>query len=99
MYPQLTALLVRARQTAVNLPSGRHLLFAWGDPDTGVRAWLCPTAPEVVPTNAAPDHQVLLGCFGGIVERFSEPAGNWLLNHNHALTAAEVERGASFLSD
>jgi hypothetical protein len=29
----------------------------------------------------------------------AEPADSWLLNHNHALTAAEVERDASFLAD
>jgi hypothetical protein len=97
-FPQLAALLGHARQTKVGLPSGQHLLFAWGEPDSGVRAWLCPFAPEAVPTNAAPDHRVLLGCFGGIAERFNEPEGNWLLNHNLALTAGEVTRDASFMT-
>src|SRR5262249_52512728 len=73
MFPQLATLLGRARQTAVGLPSGRHTLFAWGEADSGVRAWLCPMAPDVVPTSAAPDHRVLLGCFGGIANRFNEP--------------------------
>lgn len=99
IFPRLAALLGRARETGVGLPSGRHTLFAWGEEDSRVRAWLCPLAPEVVPAGAAPDHQILLGCFGGIRERFNEPADNWLLNHNHALIAAEVDRDASFLAD
>jgi hypothetical protein len=98
-FPRLAAMLVSARQTAICLPSGHHTLFAWGKPDSGVRAWLCPVAPTVVPAGAAPEHRILLGCYGGVVERFNEPPGNWLLNHNHALTAAEVERDASFLAD
>jgi hypothetical protein len=96
-FPRLTALLSRARQTAVDLSSGPHMLFAWGEPASGVRAWLCPIAPAVVPADAAPEHRILLGCIGGITERFNEPADNWLLNHNHSLTAAEVGRDASFL--
>lgn len=98
-FPRLAALLVSARQTAVRLPSGRHTLFAWGETDSGVRAWLCPAVPESIPTGAAPDHRILLGCFGGVVKRFNEPSGSWLLNHNHALTAAVVEQDASFLAD
>lgn len=98
-FPRLAALLGRARQTAVVLPSGHHTLFAWGEADSGVRAWLCSMAPEVIPAGAALDHRVLLGYFGGIAERFNEPADNWLLNHTDALTAAEVERGASFMAD
>lgn len=98
-FPRLTALLVSGRQTTVGLPSGQHTLFAWDEPDLGVRAWLCPAAPSVLPAGAAPDHRILLGCFGGVVERFNEPTGNWLLNHNHALTAAEIERGAPFVVD
>ncbi|WP_439624646.1 hypothetical protein [Gemmata sp.] len=81
-----------------SLPSGRHTLFAWGEPDSGVRAWRCPAAPAAVPAGAAPDHRILLGCLGGVVERFNEPSGNWLLNHNHAPTAAEVERDAPFMT-
>jgi hypothetical protein len=52
-----------------------------------------------VPNKAAADHQILLECFGGILERFNEPEHNWLLNHNQALTAAEVDQDASFLAD
>lgn len=98
-FPRLTAILCCARQTEVELSTGRHILFAWGEPDSGVRAWLCPLASEVAPPGAAPDHQILLECLGGIVERFNEPANNWLLNHNHTLTAAEVARDASFMED
>jgi hypothetical protein len=98
-FPRLAALLGSARQSAIQLPSGHHILFAWGEPDSGVRAWLCPIAPGEIPAGAAPDHQVLLECFGGVVERFNEPSGNWLLNHDDALTATEVKRDASILAD
>lgn len=48
---------------------------------------------------AAPDHRTLLQCFGGVAARFNEPEGNWLLNHNEALTAAEIANDASFIDD
>lgn len=98
-FPQLTALLARARRSAVILPTGHHTLFAWGEPPSGVRAWLCPTAPDAVPRGAAPDHRVLLKCFGGIAARFNEPEDDWLLNHDHALTAAEVGGDAALMTD
>jgi hypothetical protein len=97
-FPQLSGLLDSARQSRILLTSGIHTLFAWGDPEDGVYAWLCREAPDVIPVNASPDHQVLLSCFGGVVQRFNEPSGNWLLNHNHAFTAAEVTRDASFIT-
>jgi hypothetical protein len=98
-FPSLTKLLLSARKWDVALAEGTQVLFAWGDKESGVRAWLSPAIPATVSSNAAPDHQVLLACFGGISQRFNEPEHNWLLNHNQALIAAEVERGASFLGD
>ena len=98
-FPLLTELLGSARQWEVILPSGTHSLFAWGEQASGVRAWLSPGSPPAVPDRAAPDHRLLLECFGGISERFNEPEGNWLLNHNQVLTVAEVEQDASFLTD
>jgi hypothetical protein len=97
-FPQLTDLLGRARLTEVRLPTGHYTLFAWGETNSDVRAWLCPVPPEAVSARAASDHLVLLECFGGITERFNEPPDNWLLNHNNALTAAEVGRDASFVA-
>jgi hypothetical protein len=98
-FPRLTELLRRARRSEVTLPEGPHVLFAWGDLATGVRAWLSPAPPGIVPEAAAPDHRILLGHLGGVAERFNEPDDNWLLNHNQALTAGEVARDASFMAD
>jgi len=75
-FPRLTELLRRARRTEVILSGGPHVLFAWGDAEHGIRAWLSPAVPAIVPEAAAPDHRMLLGCFGGIVERFAEPSDN-----------------------
>jgi hypothetical protein len=97
-FPLLTTLLSHARLWEVSLPKGTQLLFAWGGKAPNVRAWLSPLV-ATVPDKAAPDHQILLGCFGGISERFNEPARNWLLNHNQMLIASEVDRDASFLTD
>ena len=97
-FPRLSRLLGRARQSEVILPRGPHVLFAWGKAEPEVRAWLSPAAPPIVPEAAAPDHRILLGCFGGIVKRFNEPLDNWLLNHNQALTAADVAHDASFIA-
>ncbi len=99
LFPNLSALLARARQTHLLLQTGPHTLFAWGQHESEVRAWLCPIPPKVVPRAAAPDHRLLLKCFGGIANRFNEPAKNWLLNHNQALVAEEVDRGAEFISE
>src|SRR5262245_27082597 len=90
-FPLLAELLSNARQCEVILPSGTHLLFAWGERDPGLRAWLSPDPPGVGPDKAAPDHRILFECFGGIVERFNEPEDNWLLNHTQALLATEVD--------
>jgi hypothetical protein len=98
-FPRLTELLSRARRSEVMLATGPHLLFAWDAPEHEVRAWLSPAAPAVVPETAAPDHRILLHCFGGVSERFNEPVDNWLLNHNQSLTAADVSRDASFMAD
>jgi hypothetical protein len=98
-FPRLAELLGRARRSEVILPSGPHILFAWGEAEHDVRVWLSPAAPAIVPEAAAPDHRILLACFGGIAERFNEPADNWLLNHNQVLTAAEVTSDASFMTD
>jgi hypothetical protein len=97
-FPELNELLCRARMSEITLPKGTHLLFAWGDIDRGIRAWLSPVAPKIVSSKAAPDHQLMLECFGGIVDRFNEPSDNWLMNHNEALVASEVERDASFMT-
>src|SRR5262245_16936605 len=64
-FPVLTQLLGRARCSEVILPSGPHLLFAWGTREHGVQAWLSPATSAVVPEAAAPDHRILLQCFGG----------------------------------
>jgi len=98
-FPLLTKLLQSSRQWEITRMGGTQLLFAWGDEDSGVRAWLSPGLPAVVPQMAAADHRILLECFGGISERFYEAEHNWLLNHNQALTAAEVDKDASFLAD
>jgi hypothetical protein len=99
LFPNLAELLGRARQTHLTLPTGPHTLFAWGQPKSDVRAWLCPIPPEVVSRGAAPDHRLLLKCFGGIANRFNEPAENWLLNHDRALVADEADRGAGFIAE
>jgi hypothetical protein len=98
-FPRLTELLGRARQSEVVLPGGSHVLYAWGKTGHQISAWLSPDPPATVPDGAAPGHQILLQCFGGIVERFGDPVDSWLLNHKHALTTAEVARNASFISD
>jgi hypothetical protein len=98
-FPRLTELLRRARRSEVILPSANYVLYAWDNTGHQISAWLSPAPPATVPDGAALDHQILLRCFGGIVERFGEPVDNWLLNHNRALTAAEVARDASFMCD
>ncbi|MDB5311139.1 MAG: hypothetical protein JWO38_5341 [Gemmataceae bacterium] len=96
-FPQLTGLLCRARLLEVRLDEQPYFLFSWGQPPDQVRAWLSPPPSAEPPASAAPEHGVLLGSFGGIVERYNEPAGNCLLNHNEALTAGEVVKDASFM--
>src|SRR5262245_30854138 len=61
-FPRMTELLSRARRSEITLPGGSHVLFAWGDTEHEIRAWLSPAVPPVVPEAAAPDHRNLLGC-------------------------------------
>jgi hypothetical protein len=73
-------------------------LLAWDRMDGGVTGWLCD--PPGVPHSSLFDlHRLLLSYFGGVRERFGEPAGTWLLNHTDALTARIAKRDASFIRD
>lgn len=49
------------------------------------------------PRNLFAEHRELLASFGGVVERFNEPEGSWLLNHNAVLTEREGSHDASFI--
>ncbi len=59
----------------------------------------CATEPIPAPEGACATHRILLGSFGGIRERYSEPESNWLLNHNEAWVKTEVRSGVSFMKD
>lgn len=96
-FPNLSQLLERADVTPVAIDNADYHLLAWDGIDGYRIGWLClPPSPSSV-KDFHDDHQELLKCFGGIVERFNEPEETWLLNHYDALTQREGKYDASLL--
>ncbi len=90
-FPDLANLLTSARITPVTLqarrrPPRRYRLFAWQRTNGRPFGWLSPAPPVGVCMQLHRDHELLLGTFGGVTERFNEPEDTWLLNGNEALT-------------
>jgi hypothetical protein len=93
-FPRLTKLLRLAEATELSFENEPHLLFTW----RGEISWLTPLPSQSPPGHLHPHHATLLRSFGGIVQRFNEPA-TWLRNHDDVLTERESARDASFLKD
>ncbi len=97
LFPPLAKLLAKASVTDVSVNGVHYQLLAWNSPDADRIGWLCLPPPENVVCNPHEDHRLLLGSFGGIVERFNEPEDTWLLNLNDALTQREASHDGSFI--
>lgn len=98
-FPELNTLLSQALVTDVIVDRGHYELFAWNSTEGYRLGWLCLPPSRNVSPNLHEDHRTLLASFGGIVERFNEPSGTWLLNMNDALTEREASREVIFLQD
>jgi len=97
--PSLSRLLGTADVTPVFVDDVSYHLLGWNGTDGCRIGWLClPSVPTGV-RGIYEEHDRLLRTFGGIVERFNEPADTWLLNHNDVLTEREAAHDASFLDD
>ena len=97
-FPKLSELLSAARCSSVTFGGDDYILYSWGASSI-VRAWLSPVVDGLAHQGACPAHQKLLAEFGGIRERYNEPEGNWLLNHNEAWVAAGPQSDVSFMKD
>lgn len=96
-FPNLARLLECAEVTPVSIDDAAYHLLAW-DGREGYRiGWLCFPPSSNGMNDIHDDHQELLKCFGGVVERFNEPGETWLLNHNDALTQREAKHDGSIL--
>lgn len=99
IFPRLAELLAMATVTDVSINGAQYELVAWNSANCDRLGWLC-LRPSIEPTQRLhEDHRILLGSFGGIVERFNEPEGTWLLNLNDVLTEREASHDASFIRD
>lgn len=98
LFPVLSQLLATAHTSAVVIDGEDHVLFSWQRADH-VRSWLSPAPTTSAPATLFPAHRLLLGVFGGIIERGGEFAGQWLLNTIHSLTLQEASHDARFLDD
>jgi hypothetical protein len=94
-FPRLTKLLRLAEATELSFANEPHLMFTW----RGEISWLSPMPSLTPPGHLHPHHATLLRSFGGIVQRFNEPATTWLRNHGEVLTEREAARNASFIED
>jgi hypothetical protein len=94
-FPTLTVPLSRARVTEFDVGDKRYHLYSWTADYGETIGWLC-LPPARIIRNAwlLPDHQLLLGCFGGIVEPW-DGSEDWTLlaNHYDILTEDACEVG------
>ncbi|WP_052339907.1 hypothetical protein [Gorillibacterium massiliense] len=93
LFPSFTKLLMKARITRVEVNHEKFELLGWTDEDNESFGWLCKYPVNLVPSHLCKEHQILLGYFGGITERWNEQEESWLLNLNSALTSSDSEQG------
>ena len=98
-YPVLATLLAQSRVTPVSINNDSHQLLTWNAIDGYRIGWLCRQPGRDMPEDIHPEHATLSQSFGGIIERFNEPEGTWLLNHNEVLTGREASFDASFINE
>lgn len=98
LFPELAGVLEEAFVTPVTLGGIPYRLYSWTLAEDEECAWLSPVPPARPAPALHPDHRVLLGSFGGIVERSNDPSW-WLLNHNEVLTEAEARHDGAFIRD
>jgi hypothetical protein len=102
IFPRLTRLLLSATVTRIRtrekyLPERWLALFAWSDRLGRRTGWLCEDPFQAHPhVPLHPDHAILLQTFGGITERFNEPA-SWLQNLNSAFVESDCHRGSELI--
>ncbi len=99
IFPTLAELLEMASLTEVSINGSRFELLAWDSHDGDRLGWLCQPPSANALRDLHEDHRTLLVSFGGVVERFNEPSGTWLMNLNDALTEREASHDASFIRD
>jgi len=99
LFPRLAELLALANVTDVSINGVRYELVAWNSADGGRLGWLCLPPSAESPQDLLKDHRKLLESFGGIVQRFNEPEGTWLLNLYDALTEREATHNANFIQE
>jgi hypothetical protein len=103
LFPNLTKLLLKARNTRVEINEETYQLLGWTDTVGDSFGWLCRQPDNRPPVFFCKEHKLLLNYFGGITERWNEKEGSWLLNLNTALTSKESEQGfrgwESYLDD
>jgi hypothetical protein len=97
-FPELCRILREAVVTPVAVAGVRYQLHSWLRRDGSRCSWLSPVPSPAPPHSLHPDHGVLLGSFGGIVERSNEPDW-WVLNHNDVLTECAAQRDGTFIKD
>ena len=93
IFPDLAKLLRLATVTDISLNDKKYRLLAWNSKSGERTGWLCPSQSAASFPELYTDHQTLLTCFSGVVERFNESCETWLINQNDVLTleAASTE--------
>jgi hypothetical protein len=99
LFPPLATLLADGSVTTVSINGTGYCLIAWSGRAGGRMGWLSLPASADPPRSLFAEHRELLASFGGVVERFNEPGGTWLLNQKDVLTEREASHDTSYIQD
>lgn len=91
-FPVLTELLSESRLSTLQTGKGLYHLHAWNAPNGEWFGWLCfEPGSDTSDLRLHPDHELMITCFGGIVDYWNAPPG--LMNNlNEALS---IQRSAA----
>lgn len=94
VFPNLSELILKSRQTYVIIDNINYILFAWDTLDGQICGWLNQQeTKEEYNCDLIREHELLLRNIGGIRESFNQPEDSFSNNQNFMFIGSECSRG------
>lgn len=94
VFPNLSELIVKSRQTYLIIDKTNYILFAWDTLDGQICGWLNQLETEQkYKYELIREHELLLRNIGGIRESFNQPEDSFSNNQNFMFIGSECSRG------